>query len=643
MHVCPECGNGFQDGGFCPQHGTALADNADDNILGETIGSYRVARLLGTGGMGRVYLAVHPNIGSRVAIKVLARDRVEDPGLVQRFFDEARSVNVIRHESIVNVLDLATLGDGRPYIVMEYLDGAALSAVIKNNSPLPIGGLARAMTEVLDALHAAHATGVIHRDLKPDNIFVSPSGRAKVLDFGIAKLIPELGGASDPTRTGSLLGTPHYMSPEQTLAKPVDSRADLYSCGVILFEGVTGQRPFQSQSLFDLMRKHLEEQPPPPRSLRPDCPAEVEAVILRAMKKQPAARFSSAREMAGALMEACRSLPPEAWAAIAATPSRSTVPAMPSPPPAMTPRGTTGKQRGASEAFAATVAQAPAETRKEDRKRGGLVAIVIAIALAAALAGGSMYIAMSGDSDDSPTEPIAAASFDAAPGPATTTSDATPIVIAVAAVDAAPKQRKPTPVRLIAKDPDPPPAARPDAGVTRIVTKPKDPPPPKGSIDPSNFDPSKYVDRALSRAVRHWSDATFVRLDVSGVYPDGHADLTLDDSFSALYRFISPSRAGGDPDQPIGVRNKNVTCVYYVNVDKSGVRAWELKGWSCDDYHPIPVPKCSMKQIWRQAIKDGAPGKNAVASFGYWGAAKGSPRWHFSVDGHYSGWIDDDC
>src|SRR5512138_2156792 len=138
--------------------------------------------------MGRVYKGVHPQIGSRVAIKVLSRECSDRRDLVDRFFAEAKAVNLIRHESIVNVLDLSVLPDGRPYIIMEYLDGAPLSAILDgarhSGAPLPLGGVARLVAEVLDALGAAHAKGIVHRDLKPDNIFVAPSGRPKVLDFG---------------------------------------------------------------------------------------------------------------------------------------------------------------------------------------------------------------------------------------------------------------------------------------------------------------------------------------------------------------------------------------------------------------------------------------------------------------------------
>ncbi len=329
MFVCAECGGPQPTGGHCPTDGTQLAVIGDDLMLGQTIGAYRVARLIGIGGMGRVYKGVHPTIGSRVAIKVLSRECTDRRDLVDRFFAEAKAVNLIRHESIVNVLDLAVLPDGRPYIIMEYLDGAPLSAVleqaVQTGVPLPLGGLARLAVEVLDALGAAHAKGIVHRDLKPDNIFIAPSGRPKVLDFGIAKLDDSSLG-SGATRTGSLLGTPHYMSPEQAGGKPVDHRADIYAIGVILFECATGRKPFLADSLFDLLRKHVEEPPPPPRSLRPDLDASLEQLILCALAKPPEHRFATAQAMSMALQQATAHLPAAAWVPITASGSHRAVP-----------------------------------------------------------------------------------------------------------------------------------------------------------------------------------------------------------------------------------------------------------------------------------------------------------------------------
>ncbi|NVB81126.1 MAG: serine/threonine protein kinase [Kofleriaceae bacterium] len=316
MFVCAECGASQPMDGRCAVDGTPLSPVAEDVLLGTTIGAYRIARLLGVGGMGRVYKGVHPTIGSRVAIKVLSRECSDRRDLVDRFFSEAKAVNLIRHESIVNVLDLSTLPDGRPYIVMEYLDGSPLASIVENaqraQMPLPLGGIAKLAAEVLDAVGSAHAKGIIHRDLKPDNIFVTPSGRAKVLDFGIAKLQPELGGSA--THTGSLLGTPHYMSPEQASGRPVDPRADIYAIGVILFECATLSRPFIGSSLFDLLRMHVETPPPSPRAMRPDMPPALEQVIYTALAKHPEQRFASAQAMSMALQQATMHLPPEQWA-----------------------------------------------------------------------------------------------------------------------------------------------------------------------------------------------------------------------------------------------------------------------------------------------------------------------------------------
>ncbi len=322
MFVCPECGAAKPVPGFCTEHGEQLVDARVDSLLGQAIGSYRVARVIGRGGMGTVYLAVHPGIASRVAIKMLSGECASNPALVERFFAEARAVNVIRHENIVSVIDLAQLPDGRPYIVMEYLDGSPLSAVIRERGALPLGSLARVVGEVLEALGAAHDKGVVHRDLKPDNVFITAGGRAKVLDFGIAKLRPEIGAMSDATRTGSLLGTPQYMSPEQAAGQHVDARADLYAAGLLLFEGATGRRPFDAQTLYELLRMQIEQPPPLPRSLRSDMPPAFESVILRALEKDPARRFQSAAEFGAALVDAARYAPPDSWAPLGASSAR---------------------------------------------------------------------------------------------------------------------------------------------------------------------------------------------------------------------------------------------------------------------------------------------------------------------------------
>ncbi len=332
MFVCVECGTMSEASGICPRDGAPLESNADDPFLGTTIGNFRVVKRIGRGGMGTVYRAVHPEIGGRVAIKLLADRLVNHKMTVDRFFAEARAVNLIRHEQIVNVIDLGRLDDQRPYIVMEYLDGAPLSTLMRKR--LPLGTLARLLGEVLDAVFAAHQKGVIHRDLKPDNIFVTPGEHAKVLDFGVAKLAPELDTRDGVTRQGSVIGTPAYMSPEQGLGADIDPRADLYSIGVILYRAVTSMLPFRSTATYALIKQHVEETPVAPRALRGDCPPALEAVILRAMAKDRSLRFADAQEMARALHGATSGLPPAEFGSLFTAPTWEEAPPTPASPSA---------------------------------------------------------------------------------------------------------------------------------------------------------------------------------------------------------------------------------------------------------------------------------------------------------------------
>jgi len=317
-----------------------------DPLIGEHLGRYEIERALGEGGMGKVYAAVNPEIGARVAIKVLHANSARDPSIVDRFFAEARAVNLIRHENIVNIIDLATLPDGRPFIVMELLDGAPLTKLITPDARLPLAGIARVLLDILAALDAAHATGIVHRDLKPDNIFVTPEGNGKVLDFGIAKLRPEHGATA--TREGLVFGTPLYMSPEQVTDSELDARSDLYSLGCVLYEATTGVSPFDVGSTFEILTAHVEHTPPAPKTKRPDMPAALDAVIVRAMAKDPAQRYPSAVEMASALAAAVKDLPNEPpgppcsrrtstpIAAVTTSGPQTSQPAATSPSPAVT-------------------------------------------------------------------------------------------------------------------------------------------------------------------------------------------------------------------------------------------------------------------------------------------------------------------
>ncbi|MFY2556668.1 protein kinase domain-containing protein [Corallococcus terminator] len=285
--------------GPAPRPRCPVASEEADPLVGARLGSFRLVRRLGRGGMGTVYLGEHVSIGSRVAVKVLHEHLAMYPELVQRFHAEARAVNVIGHENIVSIFDL-NAGPPRPYLIMEYLDGAPLSAWV--GTPLPAPAVVSVLSQVCDALQAAHLSGIVHRDLKPDNIFLVRRGRGtpfvKVLDFGIAKLAD----ANMPqTHAGIIVGTPEYMAPEQSLSRRVDGRADLYALGVIAYQLVTGRLPFEDEGLTAQLVAHQMRAPPPPRSVHAAVPVALERVILRTLTKAPEERYATAAILRAAL------------------------------------------------------------------------------------------------------------------------------------------------------------------------------------------------------------------------------------------------------------------------------------------------------------------------------------------------------
>jgi hypothetical protein len=276
--------------------------------VGSALGNYELVDLLGRGAMGRVFRARHVLLGREVAIKVLNPDLAARPDIVDRFFREARVVNDIDHANIVEVTDFVE-APGIAYLVMELLDGVSLRDILKAKGRKypPLSRLLGIVMQVCDALEAAHAKGVVHRDLKPDNVFVvqrDGEDFVKVLDFGIAKL-RDSGDEAASTMSGMILGTPHYMSPEQALGKSVDRAADVWAAGVVLYELLAGAVPFTAQSFVELAMK-IREQPPkplPPKTPRGEkIPPALVDVVMRCLEKKPADRFRSM----GALGEALR-------------------------------------------------------------------------------------------------------------------------------------------------------------------------------------------------------------------------------------------------------------------------------------------------------------------------------------------------
>jgi len=260
------------------------------------IGEYPVIEVLGRGGMGVVYRALDSKIGREVAIKTLT---TTDPGMLARFYDEGKRTGRLKHPNIVIVYEV---GDdhGTPYIVMECVDGDPLDKLIKTDAPLTLADRLAIMEQVCDALGYAHRNNVIHRDVKPANIFVQPDGSAKLLDFGIARL-EQPDQDMHHTRTGHLIGTVQYMAPERLRNENVDGRSDIFAAGVVLYQLITGQLPFTGSSETVIMQKIAHEPYPPLRSLRPESPASLEAIIERSLAKSLDERYPTAEEMAADL------------------------------------------------------------------------------------------------------------------------------------------------------------------------------------------------------------------------------------------------------------------------------------------------------------------------------------------------------
>jgi serine/threonine-protein kinase len=280
-----------------------------DPMISRAIGNYIVQSKVGDGGMGVVYVATHPRLGRQVAIKVLHPGSEEHPERVARFFNEARAAHEIKNQHIVEILDFGDLPEGRPYLTMEWLDGRSLSTVVANGRPVPWQRAFHIISGIAEALNGAHAAGIIHRDLKPDNIFLvtrdDDPDFVKVLDFGIAKMSQGLANESMKTATGQIMGTPAYMAPEQCRGDAtIDHRADLYSLAVIAYQLVSGRLPFTADGCGSLLVKHILDPPPPICAEIPEFPAELDAVILRALEKAPDARYAGVLDFVSALAAA---------------------------------------------------------------------------------------------------------------------------------------------------------------------------------------------------------------------------------------------------------------------------------------------------------------------------------------------------
>ncbi|MEP6999683.1 MAG: protein kinase [bacterium] len=303
--LCPHCGTEYETTArFCPSDGTALRPKGEDSLIGRVLADrYHILKRIGEGGMGRVYLGEHVKMNRQCAIKVMSAALVNDAGSAARFAREASNAARIIHPNVAAVFDYGE-SDGLIYLVMEFVDGEPLARLLTREAPLALERAIDLASQIADALGAAHELGIVHRDLKPDNILVTRTrtGReiVKVVDFGIAKAIQE-GVGEGLTRTGQVIGTPEFMSPEQLLGDPVDARSDLYALGCILHLMLTAAPPFDAPTREQMIKQRLSKDVPHLHELDPALPDTVARIVARLLARSPAERYGSAAELKDAL------------------------------------------------------------------------------------------------------------------------------------------------------------------------------------------------------------------------------------------------------------------------------------------------------------------------------------------------------
>jgi serine/threonine-protein kinase len=330
MKKCPRCRKTYDNGGqFCPEDGAPLTASTllDPSVAAALAGDYRILDFLGSGGMGSVFLAEQIRVGNRkVALKILHRKFSEDDEFIGRFENEAASTGRINHPNVITIYESKQAPDGTLYIAMELVEGESLTEHLRKRGRLPLGEAVEIVTQCCKALYAAHRLGIIHRDIKPDNIMLAKDidggVLVKILDFGIAKLKDSTGH----TVTGSVLGTPAYMSYEQASgmsSDKLDGRSDIYSLGIVAYTALTGQTPFRADTPVGYITKHLTESPASLRTLRPELPAAIDAAVMKALDKDREKRYQAAMDFATAMRDASRpaARPPTPAPSLEATPT----------------------------------------------------------------------------------------------------------------------------------------------------------------------------------------------------------------------------------------------------------------------------------------------------------------------------------
>jgi serine/threonine protein kinase len=314
MKSCPDCTATYPDDyAICPKDGAPLHETTLWQIGTVVRGKYRIQARLGEGGMAVVYKAHHELLDELRALKVIKPDLARDAEFMSRFKNEAIMARKLTHPNAVRVDDLDIAEDGLPFIAMELVVGDTLKTLVQRVGPLPVSLVLDVALHVCEALDAAHRLGLVHRDIKPENIVLIAQREgpplAKILDFGISRLLQETTGAKGLTQTGMVIGTPEYMSPEQAMGKrgnEIDGRADLYSLGIVMYRMLTGELPFQAETTVEMILQHLHTPPKAPHALKPELaiPESVSAIVMKALEKDREKRYATGAEMAGAIKKA---------------------------------------------------------------------------------------------------------------------------------------------------------------------------------------------------------------------------------------------------------------------------------------------------------------------------------------------------
>jgi eukaryotic-like serine/threonine-protein kinase len=380
--ICPTCGTEYPlSERFCPRDGTALrATAAGNDLMGTVVAErYHIIKKLGEGGMGQVYLAEHVKMGRKSALKVMNPGMNQDADAIARFNREAANASRLNHPNICAIYDFGETPDGLIYLAMEFIEGQSLTSLIEKTGSLPPARAASIIHQSADALQVAHDAGIVHRDLKPDNIMIAKnrdgSDLAKVVDFGIAKA--HSSDAQKVTKTGLVVGTPEYMSPEQLSGDKLDGRSDIYSLALVAFNCLTGKLPFAGESAQEAMIARLIEQPRTLAEMKPDVewPDEVQRVMNKALERDSAERYQTAAQFGRELWAACESMPVTQAAAagtqVMGAPAAGSVPAT---------RVASAGERGktvAAPSHAAPVASASSGAVPVKKSNTGLIAAAV--------------------------------------------------------------------------------------------------------------------------------------------------------------------------------------------------------------------------------------------------------------------------